>query len=464
MTNEKIIRIFMWLFRGITLVVFNYLVLIVVAPMISLPHVPTFPGVRVVVLKAIPWMLGASLIWGLLVWRLSRIPEIIFLASIYIAGGLLFKLPDPAPKIRYTTKMLETPPEVEKSYDQLMKHKKGSYSNDLKALLPDQLWMKADKWDILSDPEKKKIDQAWVKAKEVHSYLKDLDRFPGITDWTPKVPFRNDIPLPDFRYLRSATLLYALHAQSLAQSGQTTEALHELAMLYSVTLKGMEYSNTLLCNMIFFMMNKITVKTTYHIVQNASPKETDLHFIQQHFPPLNKSQTSMRRIALTELLMFEEIIKETKEEIITTREKTFVGRQTTANELKKVDENRFITETQECLDLLLKKIDNDPNGVLRDVHFPHLEESGIALSMLYPRDLIGHLIYAIATPNYAAASKNILTTKVYTDLLSLTVSKKRSPALLDPWNQKPYLFDTKKNRFFSVGPDLKPHTSDDIYL
>ena len=171
MTNERFMCGFMWLVRVVTLVVFNYLILIVVAPKISLPHVPTFPGVRVVVLKAIPWMLGASLIWGLLVWRLSRIPESIFLASIYLAGGLVFKLPDPAPKIRYTTKMLETPPEVEKSYDQLMKHKKGSYSNYLEALLPDQLWMKADHWNILSDPEKKQIDQAWIKAKEVRTRI-----------------------------------------------------------------------------------------------------------------------------------------------------------------------------------------------------------------------------------------------------------------------------------------------------
>ena len=292
-------------------------------------------------------------------------------------------------------------------------------------------------------------------------------RFPGITDWTPKVPFRNDIPLPDFRYLRSITQLYALHAQSLAQSGQTTEALHELATLYSVTLKGIEYSNTLVCNMIFLMMNRITVKTTYQIVQNASPKENDLCFIQDHFPPLNKSQTSMRRIALTELLMLEGCMKEIREDVIATREKTFVGRQTTANELKKVHENRFVTETQECLDLLLKKIDGDPNGVLRDISFPHFEESGLAMSILYPRDLVGHLLYEIGIFNYAAASKNILIAKVYSDLLSLTVSKKRNKStltILDPWNQKPYLFDTKKNRFFSVGPDLQPHTSDDIFF
>jgi len=51
-------------------------------------------------------------------------------------------------------------------------------------------------------------------------------------------------------------------------------------------------------------------------------------------------------------------------------------------------------------------------------------------------------------------------------ILSLTVSKRlNDPKILkDPWNQKPYLFDAQKNRFFSVGLDLHPYTADDIFL
>jgi hypothetical protein len=406
-------------------------------------------------------MLAASLVWGLLVFRSSKIIRRGVLIATYIAFVTVFMLPDPVPEIRYTLDLLAVPSGVEKSYELLMQHRKGNRLHPLEPLLSDTLWEKCDSWNLFSSEEKIQIEDAWTKAGEARTFIDDLDAFPGITDWTTNMPFQTEIPVLDFQYFRSIARLYSIHAQSLAQSGRTLEALQDLKTLYSVTRKGMPYLNITLDRMIFSMMTKLTLKTTYNIVQNTSCSEMELRFIQQHFLPLGREETSMRRLALSETFFFEGMIWEIKKEVIATQEKKGAY-----HDLIRIHENLFITETQKNCTLMIKQIDKDPNGVLRDLTFPFIDESEIALFILYPRDVIGQIIFNIGVLSYQKASRTILETKVFSDILSLTVSKRlNDPKILkDPWNQKPYLFDAQQNRFFSVGLDLHPYTVDDIFL
>lgn len=82
------------------------------------------------------------------------------------------------------------------------------------------------------------------------------------------------------------------------------------------------------------------------------------------------------------------------------------------------------------------------------------------------RNLGGWRLISFATPSFQRCSETAVKTKVLSDLLAIEIGDRlNQPVVLnDYYSDGPYGRDKRTGRFFSVGPDKKPNTDDDIVL
>lgn len=82
------------------------------------------------------------------------------------------------------------------------------------------------------------------------------------------------------------------------------------------------------------------------------------------------------------------------------------------------------------------------------------------------RNLGGWCLISIGIPSFTSASRTAVKTKVLSDLLAIEIGDRLDqPVVLDDYfSDGPYGRDKRTGRAFSVGPDKKPNTADDIVL
>jgi hypothetical protein len=82
------------------------------------------------------------------------------------------------------------------------------------------------------------------------------------------------------------------------------------------------------------------------------------------------------------------------------------------------------------------------------------------------RNLGGSVLIAVGIPSFARAAVNSVRTKVLSDLLAMEIAERLGePAVLpDYYGSGPYQRDPQAGRFFSVGPDGKAGTDDDLFF
>jgi hypothetical protein len=82
------------------------------------------------------------------------------------------------------------------------------------------------------------------------------------------------------------------------------------------------------------------------------------------------------------------------------------------------------------------------------------------------RNMGGWCLASIALPNYTRCPTAAVRTKVFSDLLAIEIADHLGqPMIIDDYYLgSPYRRDKQTGRAFSVGPDRKPNTEDDIVL
>ena len=82
------------------------------------------------------------------------------------------------------------------------------------------------------------------------------------------------------------------------------------------------------------------------------------------------------------------------------------------------------------------------------------------------RNMGGLYLLAIGVPSYMPISERTTKQKVRSDLLFLEIEKRlgKDAVMQDYYSDAPYSLDEKTGRMFSVGPDGKANTPDDITL
>lgn len=82
------------------------------------------------------------------------------------------------------------------------------------------------------------------------------------------------------------------------------------------------------------------------------------------------------------------------------------------------------------------------------------------------RNLGGWFLVSIAVPSFAKAGTSAIKTKVLSDLLAIEIGDRlNQPVVLqDYYSGDVYKRDARTGRAFSVGPDMKAGSDDDIVL
>ena len=455
---NKTQRVVIWGFRVAILLLGIWLIPVLVAQQVPPPCSPDFPGIVKIYLYTAPLIvLYAAVLAGLTrvlgKWEIS-------VWVVFIWGGpWLLAIPHPPVEIIYTRADLAVPPEVAASYETLMRYPKGAEELP-EFMLSTELLELAGTWTNFTMLQQEQIETAWQEMEAGRAYIENLDRFSGITDWVEGSPFGYEMPICSWHFIRDVFRTYSLYAMLQAQSGNTMGGLEQLSDIYSVSRKNLPYSNCLVTKMIFTAVSKQSLETAYHIISNTACSQEQLQFIKQRFLPLDAEHTSMRRVVIFEFLAMQMAIETAWADI---EQEPF-----SLSTKISYDYNQTLSLFQSLCSLLLEHSERSEFGVILD---PKLDYSSHHESIwyyiaLYPKNLIGQKFFSIGTPSYSRAGQKLIRTKIYSDLLALEVHRQLDEelSLSDPYSEKSYLYDEPNHRFFSVGTDGIPHTSDDIFI
>jgi len=359
-------------------------------------------------------------------------------------------------------------PDVLKSYETfllLVSREKGIkvdadkiYSASTKITSPDCTNILAYSADIL---------QAWESIAEVRAVIEKLDSYPGLTDLTPQLHLDDKAPIQNFKTLRSLSSLYAAYARVKIAEGNTEEAAREIAKFHRVTRKVLPYSVRLIDKAIWSRMAITQIEVASAILRDPKCTPETLKILQTAFPPLSSGDISLRRPIITEYLTFKahcEAYKSLADIFwVDPKPQPFFHKVTSTLEYGLTyKKNQTIKGLRKDCDWFLKA------AALKQPLIKN-EEFNMNVFLKKRPDLWnmgGYVLMIAFTPDYWRFSETSAKAKIMSDLLAIEISERlRQPLLMhDYYLDAPYNRDPKTGELFSVGPDLKPNTEDDISL
>lgn len=358
--------------------------------------------------------------------------------------------------------------EILASYDTLMKLRKGnglSVSTEIR---------KSDYHMMLTNAimHSETINNAWDSILEVRSIVEKLDTYPGITDLTPQTPLGTNTPILSFVTLRSVAWTYQVYAGLKTAEGHPEEAARNLAKLHSVTRKGLPPSSILIHKMIWIAIAGNNMQAAFDIVRHPNCTRDALLLLKDAFYPLSEDDVSLRRTMIWEYVCLKSICEchLTPNKFLDVFVMSEAGKPAEPQRLFRrtasaiayhmmFRKNRTFRELRKCFDFLIAGADKKP---------PDMSEAEIFMKNYCAnpniRNLGGWYLISIAVPSFGRGARTAIKTKVLSDLLYIEITKRLGETITiqDYYSERPYSLDEETGRMFSVGPDGKPHTDDDI--
>ena len=363
-------------------------------------------------------------------------------------------------------------PEVLKSYDTLMLFQKGAGitvdTNILASCVGKILTPECTNAVVYSN----EIYRAWECMARERAIIEKLDSFPGIADLTPQVHRDANMPILSFFKIRNVGRANAAYARLKTAEGHPEEAARQLAGLHRVTRKGFACATILVHKMIWCAMERLNMETASAILHDQHCTPETAQILREAFPPIPPEEVAMRRVFIGEYVgdkgIFEELTP---------------GNFLDAFYLPDLDTRKISTEFRKTSSRVAYYLTFRKNHTLRDLRkqfdlviegsnkWPPDVSNAEALASTYRchpdiRNMGGWLIASICTPSFIKAFQQIVETKILSDLLAIGIGDRlNQPVILDdPYSGGPYGRDKRTGRPFSVGPDKKPYTDDDIVL
>jgi len=355
-------------------------------------------------------------------------------------------------------------PEVLKSYEQflLLVSKDKGVKVDTETLLsvstkiahPDCTNILACSTDIL---------QAWDSITEVRAVIEKLDSYPGLTDLTPQMHFDEKTPIQRWRTLRSLSSLYAAYARVKIAEGKPEEAARELAKLHCVTRKVLPYSFRPVDKGIWSRMAIMQIEAAAYILRNPQCTPETLKILQTAFPPLSSEAISLRRVIIADYLLVKGLCET----------HTSLGKILCLDSKSQTLSQKFISSLPCKKNLSIRLFRKNCDWFLKGsaMKQPIINTQEFNMDAFFKRrpslrNMGCWFLIGVATPNYWRLSENSVKAKIMSDLLAIEISERLHTPLLmnDFYIDAPYSRDPKTGELFSVGPDLKPNTEDDISL
>ena len=374
---------------------------------------------------------------------------------------------------RYSVQdLISTNPAVLASYDALMEFRKNggitvpeTISNNTYTVLLTNVTAHAEL-----------ISRAWAEAADARLAIEHLDSYPGIADLVPGVPLDMNIPFVDFRTLRTLSHTYAAYANLQTASGRPEEGARQLGTLHRVARKVLPYSTVLVNRMIWTAVARNDIEAAYAMLQSPRCTRDALQILRSDFPPLAGEDVSLRLSLIGEYVWLASLCDQnlgpTNFLDMFSMPDVNTPTKTPLSSLFRRGVSRLVYylmfRKNRTLEVLGRHTDLLVEGV--EMHPPDVSaaEAFVVNYCRHPdiRNLGGSVLIAAGIPSFARAAENSVRTKVLSDLLAVEIAERLGePAVLpDYYGSDPYQRDAKAGRFFSVGPDEKAGTDDDIFI
>lgn len=319
------------------------------------------------------------------------------------------------------------------------------------------------------------ISRDWDSIAEARAIMEKLDTYPGIADLTPQVQLGTNTPTPNFVTLRSISWAYAAYANLKTAEGYLEEGVKQLAKIQSVTRKVLPYSATIVDKMIWIWIARNNIEAAFAIMQQPQCNSETLEILKTSFPPITEEDISLRRVFITQYIGYKAICE------VVLRPSNFldffvfteVGKPLPAPSfIRKATsplvyyltfrKNRTFRDLRKRTDLLIEGAGRHPPDMSQANNFIYNHDLHPVINNLGGWYLVNIVIMASFTSISEAAVK----IKILNDLLAIEIGDRlNQPVVLnDYYSDGPYRRDKLTGRPFSVGPDKKPNTDDDIVL
>ncbi|MBI2437655.1 MAG: hypothetical protein HYV36_02420 [Lentisphaerae bacterium] len=318
------------------------------------------------------------------------------------------------------------------------------------------------------------ISYAWNSIAPARSVIEKLDTYPGIADLTPQVPLGTNTPIPNFVTLRSISWTYTAYASLKTAQGHPEEGVKQLAKIQSVTRKALPNSALLINKMIWIAIARNNIEAAYVILQQPQCTPESLKILKEAFPSISAEDVSLRHVFIGEYLFLKSCVDWLRpstffdafsliEVVGTTPKPPSLFRKAVSSFVYylAIRKNRTFRDFRKHFDLLVEGAGKHPPDMSRADRF-------VKNYIRHPdiRNLGGWFMVSVTTPSFTRASVTAVNTKVLSDLLAIEIGNRlNQPVVLDDYySDGPYGRDERTGRAFSVGPDKKPNTYDDILL
>jgi len=367
--------------------------------------------------------------------------------------------------------------EVLKSYDTLMLFRKDGgmkvETTDISARYPQFQTNILANYLTNTLAYSESISYAWNSIATARSVIEKLDTYPGIADLTPQVQLGPNTPILNFMTLRSVSRTYAAFANLKTAEGHPEEGVQYLVKFQSVARKALPHSAILVDKMIWMAIANNNIKAAFTILQQPQCTPETLKILKEAFPPISEEDVSLRRVLIGRYVWL-------KSCDVWLRPSTFLDAfvMTRVGELPKPPsffrkaasslvyhltfrKNHTFRDYRKHADCLVEGAGRHPPDMSQADRF--MDDYGRHPDI---RNLGGWCLVSIAMPSYMRASRTAVKTKILSDLLAIEIgSRLNQPVVLnDYYSDGPYGRDKRTGRAFSVGPDKKPNTDDDIVL
>ncbi|MBU4365498.1 MAG: hypothetical protein L6437_05615 [Kiritimatiellae bacterium] len=318
------------------------------------------------------------------------------------------------------------------------------------------------------------ISHAWDSIAEARSVIEKLDTYPGIADLTPQVQLGPNTPILNFMTLRSISLTYAAFANLKTAEGHPEEGVQHLAKFQSVARKALPHSAILIDKMIWMAIANNNIKAAFAILQQPQCTPETLKILKEAFPPISEEDVSLRRVFIGEYVWrktlfgaelrpstFLDAFVMTRVGVLPKSPSFFRKAASSFVYYLTFRKNRTFRDFRKYNDLLVEGASRHPPDMSQANRF--MDDYGRHPDI---RNLGGWCLVSMAMPSYMRASGTAVKTKILSDLLAIEIGNRlNQPVVLDDYySAGPYGRDKRTGRVFSVGPDKKPNTDDDIVL
>ena len=364
-------------------------------------------------------------------------------------------------------------PEVLKSYDTLMLLRKDggikvdetiSASNSCRILTQDCTNALAYSNEIY---------RAWDNIADARAIIEKLDFYSGIADLTSDEQLGTNISVVGFRTMRRIGHAYAAYARLKTAEGQPEEAARQLATLHRVTRKALSHAAILVDKMIWVAIGNLTIESAAAMLRDPHCMPQTVEILRAAFPSLAKEEVDLRRVFISEYLWVKAVFGNARpsnfidffvfEEVGTPQKPPSSFRKWGSGFVYYLSfrKNRTFRDFRACFDPCIEGADICPPDTVS-------AETAMLYYSAHPdiRNLAGRLLVAMGVPSFGKACASVFKTKVLSDLLAIEIGDcLNQPVILDDcYAGAPYGRNKVTGRAFSVGPDQKPNTADDIVL